>query len=52
MEIKEHLYTGLQGFGIGAIVMAYVSNYNRSQLPIAALCIIISILLRFTDKKY
>ena len=46
MKLTEHLYTVLQGFGAGAIIMAYVANYNRSQLPLAILCMIISILLR------
>ena len=30
MKITEHLYTALQGFGVGAIVMAYITDYNRS----------------------
>lgn len=47
----ENLYTWLQGFGLGAITMAYVANYNRKQLPIAALFLVFSILLRVKTKK-
>lgn len=46
MRFAEHLYSGFQGFCIGAIVMAYIADYNRSQLPFALVCILISILLR------
>lgn len=46
MKFTEHLYSGLQGFGFGAIIMAYINNYNRSQLPFALLCLILSILFR------
>jgi hypothetical protein len=51
MKIEEHLYTAFQGFLVGAIVMAYVSNYNRSQLPIALLFAVIGILSRVGSKK-
>lgn len=47
----EHLYSGFQGFCIGAIVMAYINNYNTSQLPFALICIVISILARIGSKK-
>lgn len=50
--MKIDLHTGLQGFTIGAIAMAYVANYNRSQLPMAVLCVIISIICRLGSKKY
>ena len=36
IKVREHLYTALQGFACGAIVMAYITNYNRSQLPLGA----------------
>lgn len=51
INLKEHLYSALQGFGLGGIVMAYITNYNRSQLPIALLCLIFSIVCRFGSKK-
>lgn len=51
MRFKEHLYSGLQGFGLGAIVMAYINNYNVRQLPIALICLIFSILCRFGSAK-
>lgn len=47
----SHLYTGVQGFGLGAIAMAYVANYNRSQLPIALLCLGVSIVCRIKTQK-
>ena len=46
IRVREHLYTALQGFAGGAIVMAYITNYNRSQLPIAVLCLLFSIAVR------
>lgn len=46
MKIAEHIHTGLQGFGFGAIVMAYIANYNRDQLLMALIFLIFSILLR------
>lgn len=46
IRVREHLYTALQGFASGAIVMAYITNYNRSQLPIAVLCLLFSIVTR------
>lgn len=51
MNIGEHLYSAFQGFCIGSIVMAYVANYNTSRLPIAILCIAVSILSRLGSKK-
>lgn len=51
MKVEEHLYTGFQGFCLGAIVMAYITNYNRTQLPIAVVCLVISILSRLASKK-
>lgn len=50
MDFKEHLYTAFQGGAIGAIAMAYVADYNRSQLPLAIICIVISILSRVASK--
>jgi len=44
------VYTALQGFGAGAIVMAYVANYNKGQLPIAMMCLIASVILRIRSK--
>lgn len=46
-RLLGHLYSGLQGFALGAILMAYVVDYNRSQLPMAFIFLIISIALRF-----
>lgn len=46
----EHLFTAIQGFGAGAIVMAYVCGYNLSQLPIAALCLFVSVISRLGSK--
>lgn len=46
MKLTEHLYTALQGFRARVIIMVYVANYNRSQLLLAILCMIISVLLR------
>lgn len=51
MKFEEHLYSGVQGFGLGAILMAYVCNYNRSQLPFALMCLVFSILSRLAYKK-
>lgn len=50
MRKIEHLYTALQGFVAGAIAIAYIANYNRSQLPIAIICLIFSVLLRLGNK--
>lgn len=46
----KHLHTAIQGFGAGSIVMAYVSNYNRSQLPLATILLVMSILFRLGSK--
>ena len=46
MRGREHLYTALQSFAAGAIVMAYIANYNRNQLQIAVLCLLFSIAVR------
>lgn len=45
-----HLYSAIQGFGFGAIVMAFVAGYNTSQLPLALICLIASVVFRLTDK--
>lgn len=45
MNLK-HFYTGAQGFALGGIAMAYIANYNRSQLPFALICWTLSILFR------
>lgn len=47
----EHLYTALQGFGFGAIVMAYITNYNTSQLPTALIGLTLSVICRIASKK-
>lgn len=49
-RVREHLYTTLQGFAAGAIVMAYITNYNRNQLHIAVLCLLFSIAVRMGEK--
>lgn len=51
MRFTEHLYSGFQGFCIGAIAMAYVADYNRSQLPFALMCLFMSIFLRVKSKN-
>lgn len=51
MDILEHLYTGFQGFVVGAIAMAYVADYNTSQLPIAILFILVAIISRIAHNK-
>ena len=50
MKFSEHLFTALQGFAFGSIIMAYINNYNRSQLPFAFLTLIFSILLIINKK--
>lgn len=47
----EHLFTFVQGLGVGAIVMGYVADYNTSQLPLAIVCMIISFLSRLGSKN-
>lgn len=47
----KRLYTAFLGFGVGSIVMGYVANYNRSQLPIALVCLIILILCELGNKE-
>lgn len=51
MDFKEHFFTALQGFGLGAIIMGFVANYNITQLPIALICLVFSIFLRIGDNK-
>lgn len=46
MKYFEHLLTLVQGFGLGALVMAYVADYNRGQLPLAVMFLVISIIFR------
>lgn len=48
----SHVYTAFQGFALGVIVMGFITNYNRSRLPIALICIIISIVSRFLSERY
>ena len=50
MKFTEHLYSGIQGFTFGVIVMAYVCDYNRSRLPIAILCLIFSLVMRLGNE--
>ena len=47
---REQLYTALQSFAAGAIVMAYIANYNRNQLQTAVLCLLFSIAARMWAK--
>lgn len=49
--MKIDLYTGFQGFCLGAIAMAYVYNYNRRQLLIAITFLTLSIISRLLYKK-
>lgn len=44
MGFKKYFYAGLQGFCLGAIVMAYIADYNREQLPIAVGCLVLAVL--------
>lgn len=44
MKRRSYLLTALQGFLVGAIVMAFIADYNRSQLPLAVLCLLASFL--------
>ena len=41
--------TCIQCFGAGSIVMAFIADYNRSQLPLAAICLLYSVILRLKD---
>lgn len=43
---KKLRITALDGFLAGAIVMALITGYNRSSMPIAIVCLIASILCR------
>lgn len=52
MENKSHFYTAFQGFLLGALVMAYVADYNRSQLPLAFLAFMLSVLCRFASDRF
>ena len=52
MENKSHFYTAFQGFLVGALLMAYVADYNREQLPFALLALILSFLCRFASGRY
>ena len=51
MTIGENFHSALQGFATGAIITAYIADYNRNQLPIAAVCLILSIVLRMISKS-
>lgn len=42
----SRLYDIVQGFAAGALVMAFIADYNRSSLPMAFICLILSIILR------
>lgn len=44
--MKGNIYTAIQGFALGGIAMAYISDYNRSQLPLAFIFWCNSILFR------
>lgn len=48
MNYKGHFETALQAFCAGAIFMGYVSGYNTKQLPIAILCLCMSLAFRFS----
>ncbi len=47
----KNLITCFQAFCLGAIVMAYVADYNRNQLPTALLFLTISIVFRLIGSK-
>jgi len=49
-NVKIDWYTGVQGFAAGAIVMACICNYNRSQMPIAIVAWFMSIIFRLGDE--
>ena len=42
----SRLYDIVQGFAAGSIVMAFIADYNRSSLPIAFICLMLSIIWR------
>ena len=42
----SRLYDIVQGFAAGVLVMAFIADYNRSSLPIAFICLMLSIILR------
>ena len=46
-RLSSHLYSAFQGCALGLIVMAYICDYNTSQLPLALMCLGFSILTRF-----
>lgn len=48
-RLSSHLYSAFQGFALGLIVMAYICDYNTSQLPLAFGCLCISVLTRFKN---
>ena len=50
-RILSHIYTAIQAFVLCVIVMEFIFNYNRSQLPIALICLIISVFARVLNKK-
>ena len=52
MDFKEHFHTALQAFAVGALVMAYIADYNTRQLPIASVAVALSILLRILQNRY
>ena len=47
----KNLLTGLQGFGFGAIVMAYICNYNKDQLPVALVLLTFSVISRISENN-
>lgn len=49
MNLKENLYSAFQGFLLGSIVMAYIADYNKEQLPIAFMFLAISVLSRLAS---
>lgn len=42
----KYILTILQIFSAIAILIAYMCNYNRTQLPIATMCLIMSVIFR------
>lgn len=44
MKRKISYLSLLHSFTLGAIVMAYIADYNRSQLPWAIICLSVGII--------
>lgn len=40
----SHLSSSAQGFLAGLILMAIICDYNRNQMPIGIICLIVSVL--------